>query len=107
MYPHERSLVERFAGKRFALVGINSDRDKEALKARLQEEGITWRSFWDGPDGPIAKTWNVQAWPTIYMVDVEGKIRFKRHLQDEQTLDKWIAALLIEAGETPAEEEDE
>lgn len=92
--------MKRLDGKRFALVGVNSDRDKEALKARLEEEDITWRSFWDGADGPIAKSWNVHGWPTIYILDVDGKIRFKRHLEDEKTLDKWIESLLVEAGET-------
>lgn len=92
--------MKRLAGKRFALVGVNSDRDKEALQARLAEENITWRSFWDGTDGPIAKMWNVHGWPTIYIIDVEGKIRFKRQIEDEATLDKWIESLLLEAGET-------
>ena len=107
MYPHERSLVKRFASKRFALVGVNSDGDKEALKARLQEEGITWRSYSDGPNGLIAKTWNVQAWPTIYVLDVEGKIRFKWDSKDKKTLDTWIESLLIEAGETLPEKGDD
>ena len=41
---------------------------------------IPWRSFWngtDGPDGPIARAWNVQAWPTVYMIDHRGLIRHK------------------------------
>ena len=29
MYPHERSLVKRLAGKPFAIVGVNSDDDRE------------------------------------------------------------------------------
>jgi hypothetical protein len=29
MYPHERSLVNRLAGKPFVLLGINSDDDRE------------------------------------------------------------------------------
>ena len=32
MYPHERSLVKRLANKPFALIGVNSDRDKKKLK---------------------------------------------------------------------------
>ena len=35
MYPHERSLVKRLEGQPFALIGVNSDRDREALKAVL------------------------------------------------------------------------
>ena len=48
MYAHERSLVKRLAGSPFALIGINSDRDREELKEVLKKENITWRSFWNG-----------------------------------------------------------
>jgi hypothetical protein len=80
MYPHERSLVKRLAGEPFALIGVNSDKDLEALQDVLLEENITWRSFWNGPEGtrgPISTQWNVRGWPTIYILDHEGKIRFK------------------------------
>jgi hypothetical protein len=78
MYPHERSLVKRLANEPFALIGVNSDKDREALKPVLEKEQITWRSFWNGPDGtggPISKRWNVRGWPTLYLFDAEGKIR--------------------------------
>ena len=80
MYPHERSLVKRLAEEPFALIGVNSDKDKEKLAERMEEENITWRSFWNGPDGtrgPISKKWNVTGWPTIYVLDHKGVIRFK------------------------------
>ena len=38
MYPHERSLVKRLKDKPFALIGINSDEDKEKLRPRMVEE---------------------------------------------------------------------
>ncbi len=99
MYPHERSLVKKLAGKPFALIGVNSDPDVEALKPVLEEENITWRSFWNGPEGtggPISKQWNVSGWPTIYVIDTEGKIRFK-NVRGEQ-LDDSLTTLLAEAG---------
>ena len=79
MYAHERSLVEKYADKPFAIVGVNSDRDRDKLKERMEEEEITWRSFFDGggTGGPIASAWNVSGWPTIYVLDAEGRIRFK------------------------------
>jgi hypothetical protein len=45
----------------------------------MEEEKITWRSWWDGgsTDGPIATRWNVSSWPTIYVLDHEGVIRYK------------------------------
>jgi hypothetical protein len=80
MYPHERSLVKRLEGKPFALLGINSDKDKDALKKVMEKEEITWRSWWNGPKGtggPLSKNWNVHGWPTTYVLDVKGVIRFK------------------------------
>jgi hypothetical protein len=102
MYPHERSLVEELKDKPFAIVGVNSDKDPAALKPRLAEERITWRSFWNGADGttgPIAKDWHVSGWPTVYVIDHEGVIRHKSHGSPEmvraamdETLRECIAA---------------
>ena len=105
MYPHERSLVSRLEGEAFALVGVNSDGDKTRLKERMEEESITWRSFWDGgsTNGPIASAWNVSGWPTIYVLDHNGVIRFKN--VREGALDEAIDTLLAEmAAEQEAQE---
>ena len=97
MYPHERSLVARLKDRPFALIGVNSDRDKDKLKKRMAKEDITWRSFWNGPkgtDGPISVAWNVRGWPTIYVLDHKGVIRYKNLLFKE--LDAAVDALLAE-----------
>jgi len=106
MYPHERSLVKRLEGKPFALVGVNSD-PEDRLKKTLQKENMTWRSFWDGGDtsGPIASKWNVHGWPTIYVLDHKGVIRFRdvREKQMDEAVDKLLEELEQEAkGQTPA-----
>jgi hypothetical protein len=93
MYPHERSLVSAMQGKPFALVGVNSDK-KDRVKEAMVRENITWRSFWDGGStgGPIAKQYNVRSWPTIYMIDHRGVIRYK-NVRGE-AMDKAIQELL-------------
>jgi hypothetical protein len=98
MYPHERSLVKRLKDKPFALVGINSDSDREKILAIMEKEEITWRSFWNGggTEGGIAKKWNVHGWPTIYVLDHKGVIRFKNKREGE--LDKAVDTLLEEMG---------
>jgi Thioredoxin-like len=96
MYPHERSLVKRLEGKAFALIGINSDGDREKLKGTLKKEQLTWRSFWNGggTDGPISSAWNVRSWPTVYVLDAKGVIRFKDVREKE--LDEAVNQLLKE-----------
>src|SRR5262245_20461797 len=95
MYLHERSLVKRLEGKPFALIGVNSDSDREQLKRVLLRERITWRSFWDGgsPDGPIARQWQIDGWPSIWVIDHKGVIRYR----DPDDLDQAVETLLAEA----------
>ena len=78
MYPHERSLVQKYQGRPFALIGVNSDPDLDAIRRIVDEKELTWRSFWNGPKGtrgPISTAWGVQAWPTLYYLDHHGVIR--------------------------------
>ena len=77
MYPHERSLVKRLAGKPFALLGVNTDEDRAELKKVLDKKNLSWRNWWDGGsiDGSIATKWQIDNWPTIYVLDARGFIR--------------------------------
>ena len=99
MYPHERSLVKKLADKPFALIGVNSDSDLESIRKITKEKNISWRSFWNGEkgtDGPISNKWNVSGWPTIYVLDAEGKIRY-RNVRGP-AMDEAITELLAEMG---------
>ncbi len=79
MYPHERSLVSQFSNAPFAIVGINSDADRDTIRSICKEKDLSWPSFFDGggTDGPISTKWGVRGWPTIYVIDHEGIIRAK------------------------------
>ncbi len=76
MIPHERSLVKELEGKPFALIGVNTD-TPDAYAAGLKKEPVTWRSFADGSGGPICAAWNINSFPTIFVIDHEGVIRHK------------------------------
>lgn len=94
MYPHERTLVEKLADKPFALVGVNSDQDIDEIREIVKEKNITWRSFQNTVDDhSISDDWVVQGWPTIYLIDAEGKIRYKN---PGDKLDEAITELLAE-----------
>jgi hypothetical protein len=93
MYPDERSLVKKLKGKPFVLLGINSDKDRTALKQTLVKEQISWRSWWDESiDGRIHNQWQIQERPAIYLIDGSGTIRHK-NVQPED-LDAAIETLL-------------
>lgn len=96
MLPHERELMKRLADKPFVLLGINSDESRSALQKIMKDENITWPNIYDGPPGPgggtIANRWNVSGWPTIYVLDHEGVIRY-RDVRDKE-MDMAVEELL-------------
>lgn len=94
MHPQERALVARLKDRPFALLHVNADYNRGDVK-RLTEKGeITWRSWWDGPgpNGPIAKAWGIEGWPTVYVLDREGVIRSKQ--VRGEALDRAVDAVL-------------
>ena len=94
--PYDRQLLERHGASGFALVGVNSDPDPAMARTAYQHNGLTFPSFWDGPrGGPIATAWDVIGWPTVYVLDAQGVIRFV-DLRKEQLLNG-VGELLAEA----------
>jgi peroxiredoxin len=97
MLPHERSLVKRLQSQPFALLGINSDGDAETVKKILKDREITWRQAIDvSTDGPLATRWSVNSWPTIYVIDAKGVIRYKN--VRGPSMDNAVDTLLAEMG---------
>ena len=95
MYPQERDLVARHKGRPFALVSVNTDEELATLKASITRGDITWRCWWDGgTDGPITTRWGIQRFPSIFVLDKTGTIRFKDVKGHD--LDEAVASLLKE-----------
>lgn len=101
MIPHERSLVEKWKNRPFALLGVNSDgTDTEEGLAKYREQAkdmsVTWRSFRDEGSSPrISETWRVNSWPTLFYIDHQGVIRHKNVREEaemEKVLEEMIAA---------------
>lgn len=79
LVPTERKLVEDHSGKPFALFGVNGGDERETAKEAMAAKQMTWPSFFGGMRGGIPAEWNVQAWPTVFVIDPAGVIRYKGH----------------------------
>ncbi|WP_406694981.1 TlpA disulfide reductase family protein [Singulisphaera sp. Ch08] len=96
MYPQERELIARSEGKPFVLLSVNSDSEVETLKSSIDSGKVTWRCWWDGGmEGPITSRWGISSFPSIFVLDKAGIIRFRDVRGDE--LDQAVALLLAEA----------
>jgi len=102
MYPQERELAARHAGKPFTLLSVNTDASAETLRQSIAKGEIRWRCWWDGGmTGPITTRWGISQFPTIFVLDRTGVIRFKDIRGDD--LDRAVTTLLDEAAvRTPA-----
>ncbi len=76
MLPHERSLVARYEGHPFVVLGINAEPTREALQRVEEKLRLPWRSWWDGPGGPMTMAWGVDVYPTVFLLDRNGAVRF-------------------------------
>src|SRR5262249_19531268 len=83
MIPHERELVEKLKGKPFKLVSVSADDTKEAVTKFLEKESMPWVQMWSGGMGGFLDQYQIGSYPTIYVLDAKGTIRFK-HVRNEE-----------------------
>ena len=81
--PHLRALVERFEGRPFAIVGVNTGDDEKTFREGVKNFKLSWISAYQGATSPIADQYRVDAYPTVLLVDHEGKIRYRDYGLDD------------------------
>jgi len=76
--PHEKELVELYHDQPFAILGINTDDDADEYRKKRKEMGVTWTCIFNGSTrGGVPEAYGVQGYPTSYLLDAEGRIRYK------------------------------
>jgi thiol-disulfide isomerase/thioredoxin len=94
MIPHERAMVAKLKDKPFALISVSADDKKKTLSDFLEKTPMPWVHWHSGPQGELIEKYQVQFFPTVYVLDAKGVIRFK-HLRGE-ALEKAVETLLEE-----------
>ena len=88
--------MQRHKDEAFAMIGINTDSDKEEYQTLVEEHELNWRDAWMGsPGGELPRTFGVRMYPTNFLLDHEGRMRY-RDLHGE-ALEKAVAELIEEA----------
>jgi thiol-disulfide isomerase/thioredoxin len=94
--PHVKDVYQRYHDQGFEIVGISLDLDEGALRALLEDEGITWPQYFDGRgwENEVAKLYRVEAIPATFLLDRDGVIRYRDPRGEE--LERAVAELLAE-----------
>ncbi len=78
--PHVRTLSERFKDAPFAVLGVNTDEDRQRFLEQCKARNIAWRNaFTGGKDNAISRKYRVRGYPTVLVIDHQGVVR-KRYL---------------------------
>jgi thiol-disulfide isomerase/thioredoxin len=94
MYPAYGKLQTDLADAPFAILAVMGDKEKRTVIQDTGSGEIRWRTWFDGDDGPIATNWNVNEWPTIYLIDHRGVIQSHVRLRSPERLRAAIDTLL-------------
>jgi peroxiredoxin len=95
LQPQQLELLKKHSGRPFSIVAVSGDDEADTVKQHLATHPLPWTHWFNGPDGGVLDTWNVQAFPTVYVIDAAGVIRHRNIRGDE--LNKAVEALVKEA----------
>jgi len=94
MIPHERELVKKMKGKPFEMVSVSFDDEKETVTKFLETNEMPWTHWYNGRKGEIGSQLNIRFFPTIFVLDGKGVIRYKG--TRGEAMDKAVETLLKE-----------
>lgn len=88
--PSMQRLKTKMAGKPFVILAVDMGETEAEVKAYIRQIKTDFTVLLD-KDGRALKAWNVFAFPTSYVVDAQGKIRYGLYGASE-----WDAADKVE-----------
>jgi thiol-disulfide isomerase/thioredoxin len=75
--PNVKKNYELYHEKGFDVVGISLDTDRDRLESYLEKEDVPWANLFKEGAGwrhPMAQKYGIQAIPTVFLVDQDGKV---------------------------------
>jgi len=94
--PSLNRLKKKMKGKNFELISINYAEDKKTILDFMKKVNVEFPVLLD-PEGSFAKKWNVITYPSTFVIDKEGNIKYGVNAAiewDKAELIKKIKALL-------------
>jgi len=88
--PHVVQMYNKYKNKNFTIVGISLDKDVDAWKQAVAQDGLTWThgSELNDFESPTVRAYQVEAIPASFIIDPEGKI-IAKNLRGEE-LDSFL-----------------
>jgi hypothetical protein len=81
MYPVLRAMQKEYAD-RLSILSVMVDDERKDTEEAVASGKLTGNVHWDGARGvrgSISTLWSVTAFPTVYVIDAEGRIASGGH----------------------------
>ena len=72
--PFMKDYAKKYKKRKLAMLNVSIDKKKEDWLKANKEENLPWTSLWD--DQGVAKGFGVQAIPSVWLLDKNGKVIF-------------------------------
>ncbi len=72
--PKLNAVSDRFP-EDLVVLGVMNDSPDDA-RAAIAKHNVTWKNWVEAKDGPIMTRYNINSWPTTFIIDREGIIRY-------------------------------
>jgi peroxiredoxin len=91
-YPVYKAWQERYASKGLTIIGVHTpefahEADVALVQAKAHANGLNFPIAVDN-DARVWKSWNNHSWPSIYLVDKRGRVRYhwegELHVQNQE-----------------------
>jgi len=102
--PGIQRLKEAMVDTPFAILAVNSKESKSVIWRFRNLLQVNFTLLMD-TDGAVAKDWDVQIYPTSYLIDVQGRVRYTAYGEvpwEDDDVRATLRELLEEASSGPA-----
>ncbi len=91
-------MYQELKSKGLEIVGVSGDAPGEdgrkMLSDYIKEKSIPWPNLWDGkgPNDGVAREWGISSWPTQFIIDRKGILRYLDSPRDRrEAIEKLLA----------------
>lgn len=97
MIPHTTKTVAKMKDRPFVFISVSADDTAEAVTKFQEKTKMPWPNWWVGNNGKTLEAWDVDAFPSIFVVDHKGTIRYSQKGADDEVLDAEVEKIVKEA----------
>ncbi|MEO6978332.1 MAG: TlpA disulfide reductase family protein, partial [Mucilaginibacter sp.] len=80
--PFIKDIRKKYPADKLVIIGMSQDRDRKAFADAIKKEGMNWLHFYDD-EGDMSRRFGVNYFPTLFLINPEGKIIYRSDLQKE------------------------